>query len=73
MLTELSQAFSKQSIYYIDSLDQDHENSIANALELLYSYSLQNKCQTTDPDWQNLGWSGKLSFFIIYKFRQNCA
>ena len=30
--------------------------------------SLQNKCRTADPDWQNLGRSGKLSFFIIYKF-----
>ena len=35
--------------------------------------SLQNKCRTTDPDRQNLGQSGKLSFFIIYKFWQNCA
>ena len=26
-----------------------------------------------DPDQQNLGWSGTLSFFIIYKFWQNCA
>ena len=36
-------------------------------------YSLQNKCRTADPDRQNLGRSGKLSFFIIYKFWQNCA
>ena len=35
--------------------------------------SLQNKCRTADPDWQNLGRSGKVSFFIIYKFWQNCA
>ena len=35
--------------------------------------SLQNKCRTTDPHHQNLGRSGKLSFFIIYKFLQNCA
>ena len=28
--------------------------------------SLQNK--TMDPDWQILGRSGKLSFFIIHKF-----
>ena len=35
--------------------------------------SLQNKCRTTDPDRQNLGRSGKLSFFILYKFWQNCA
>ena len=35
--------------------------------------SLQNKCKTSDPDQQNLGRSGKLSFFIIYKFWQNCA
>ena len=35
--------------------------------------SLQNKCRTADPDRQNLGRSGKLSFFIIYKFWQNCA
>ena len=33
----------------------------------------KNKCQTVDPDRQNLGWSGMLSFFIIYKFWQNCA
>ena len=26
-----------------------------------------------DPDRQNLGQSSKLSFFIIYKFWQNCA
>ena len=30
--------------------------------------SLQNKCRTADIDWQNLGRSGKLSFFIIYKY-----
>ena len=36
-------------------------------------YSLQNKCRTTDPEWQNLGRSGKLSFFLKYKFWQNCA
>ena len=36
-------------------------------------HSLQNKCRTTDPDQQNLGRSGKLSFFVIYKFWQNCA
>ena len=35
--------------------------------------SLQNKCQTAYPDRLNLGRSGKLSFFIIYKFWQNCA
>ena len=35
-------------------------------------YSLQNKCRTADPDRQNLGRSGKLSFFVIYKFWQNC-
>ena len=35
--------------------------------------SLQNKCWTADIDRQNLGRSGKLSFFIIYKFWQNCA
>ena len=35
--------------------------------------SLRNKCRTTDPDQQNLAQSGKLSFFIIYKFWQNCA
>ena len=35
--------------------------------------SLQNKCRTADIDRQNLGRSGKLSFFIIYKFWQNCA
>ena len=31
-------------------------------------YSLQNKCRTADIDRQNLGRSGKLSFFIIYKY-----
>ena len=36
-------------------------------------FSLQNKCWTADPDRQNLGRSGKLSFFTIYKFWQNCA
>ena len=35
--------------------------------------SLQNKCRTADIDRQNLGRSGKFSFFIIYKFWQNCA
>ena len=35
--------------------------------------SLQNKCWTADPDRQNLGSSGKFSFFTIYKFWQNCA
>ena len=30
------------------------------------TYSLQNKCRTVDPDRQNLGRSGKLSFFTIY-------
>ena len=35
--------------------------------------SLQNKCQTGDPDRQNLRRSGKLSFSVIYKFCQNCA
>ena len=35
--------------------------------------SLENKCQTADPDWQNLNLSGKLSFFFIYKFWQNWA
>ena len=35
--------------------------------------SLQNKCRTAEPDQQNLGRSGKLSFFIIFKFWQNCA
>ena len=33
--------------------------------------SLQNKCQTADPDRQNLGRPCKLSFII--KFWQNCA
>ena len=36
-------------------------------------FSLQNKCRTVNPDRQNLGWSAKLSFFMIYKFWQNCA
>ena len=36
-------------------------------------YSLQNKCRTADPDRQNSGRSGKLSFFVIYEFWQNCA
>ena len=40
---------------------------------LLTIYSLQHKCHTADPDWQNLGRFGKLSFVIIYKFWQNCA
>ena len=35
--------------------------------------SLRNKCRTADPDRQNLRRSGKLSFFVIYKFCQNCA
>ena len=35
--------------------------------------SLQNKCRTADPDWQNWGRSSKLSFFVIYKFWQNCT
>ena len=35
--------------------------------------SLQNKCRTADPDRQNLRRSGKLSFFVIYKFCKNCA
>ena len=30
-------------------------------------HSLQNKCRTADIDRQNLGRSGKLSFFIIHK------
>ena len=38
-----------------------------------YDCSLQNKCRTADPDRQNLRRSGKLSFFVIYKFCQNCA
>ena len=38
-----------------------------------HTTSLQNKCRTADPDQQNLGPSGKLSVFIIYKFWQNCA
>ena len=36
-------------------------------------YSLQNKCRTADPDRQNMGHSGMLFFFTIYKFWQNCA
>ena len=40
---------------------------------IILCISLQNKCRTADPDWQNLGLSGKLSFLIIYKFWQNCA
>ena len=36
-------------------------------------YSLQNNCRTADPDLQNLGQSGKLSFFTLCKFWQNCA
>ena len=39
----------------------------------LLIYILQNKCRTADPDWQNLGRSSKPSFFVIYKFGQNCA
>ena len=39
----------------------------------LLSYSLQNKCQTADPDQQNLGRSGKLSCFTIYEFWQTCG
>ena len=30
------------------------------------SGSLQNKCWSLNPDWQNWGRSGKLSFFTIY-------
>ena len=42
--------------------------------ELKYWFnSLQNNRWTVDSDRQNLGRSGKLSFFIIYKFWQNCA
>ena len=33
-------------------------------------HSVQNKCQTTDPDQRNLPLSGKLSFFVIYKLWQ---
>ena len=45
-------------------------NLVAVGLSVRYEtwISLQNKCPTVDPDQQNLGWSGKLSFFIIYKF-----
>ena len=35
--------------------------------------SLQNKCRSADPDRQNLGRSGKISFFIIYKLWQKRA
>ena len=56
---------------------QKRHKSIANALELRLTCtktsSLQNKCRTADPDRQNLSQSGKLSFFIIYKFWQSCA
>ena len=41
--------------------------------EAVMIISLQNKCRTVDPDRQNLGRSGKLSFFVIFKFWQNCA
>ena len=37
------------------------------------SCSLQKKSWTLDPDWQDLGRSTKLSFFIMSKFWQNCA
>ena len=37
----------------------------------LLASSLQNKCRIADPDCQNLGRYGKLSFFVIYKFWQN--
>ena len=57
---------------YIDRLVQERPNSIANALELRLPCtnpsSLQNKCRTADIERQNLGRSGKLSFFIIYKY-----
>ena len=48
--------------------------SIYTAVNIHKQYnSLKNKCGTKDPDRQNLGRSGKLSFFNIYKFWQNCA
>ena len=34
---------------------------------------LQNKCRTADPDGQKWDRSGRLSFFTIHKFWQNCA
>ena len=58
-----------------------HNSKVLIAYKLLLQWarnetfhsSLQNKCRTADIDRQNLGRSGKLSFFIIYKFWQNCA
>ena len=38
--------------------------------------SLQNKCRTANPDQQNLGRSGKLSFFTIsvaYRYRKSIS
>ena len=43
------------------------------SLSDLLKTSLQNKYWTTDPDHQNLGQSGKLFFFTMNKFWQNCA
>ena len=34
--------------------------------------SLQNKCRTADPDRQILGWSSKLSFFVIWILAKLC-
>ena len=50
-----------------------YQKSPLTVLRTFCYVSLQNKCRTVDPNRQNLGRSGKLSFFIIYKFWQNCA
>ena len=44
-----------------------------SSVQIQKTCSLQNKCRTADPDRQNLRRSGKLSFFVIYKFCQNCT
>ena len=57
---------------YQSLLDSPHKRPVIWT-EFPCHYSLQNKCRTADPDWQNLGRASKLCFFIISKFWQNCA
>ena len=58
---------------YIISLSNQVSNIFHGHITYISISSVQNKSRTTDPDRQNLGWSGMLSFFIIHKFWQNCA
>ena len=72
-MLKLSAHFLIFMFFFLKSVEPTILPGTLKCIDMHHCNNLQSKCRTVDPYRQNLGRSSKLSFFIIYKFWQNCA